>query len=56
MVKFHFMDDCQGIKNLTDAEAEAVVAKDCDSNQRDLYEAIERGEYPRWLMQIQVDD
>ncbi len=52
-VKFHFRT-LQGIKNLTDAEAEAVVAKDCDSNQRDLYEAIERGEYPRWLMQIQV--
>ena len=34
-VKFHFRT-LQGIKNLTDAEAEAVVAKDCDSNQREL--------------------
>ena len=44
----------QGIKNLTDQEAEAVVAKDRESHQRDLYEAIERKEYPRWTMFIQV--
>jgi len=44
----------QGIKNLTDQEAEAVVAKDRESHQRDLYEAIERKEYPRWTMYIQV--
>ena len=50
-VKFHFRT-LQGIKNLTDAEAEAVIAKDRESNQRDLFEAIERGDYPRWLMQV----
>ena len=52
-VKFHFRT-LQGIKNLTDAEAEAVIAKDRESNQRDLFEAIERGDYPRWLMQVQL--
>ncbi len=52
-VKFHFRT-MQGIKNLTDAEAEAVIAKDRESNQRDLFEAIERGDFPRWKMQIQV--
>ena len=51
--KFHFRP-LQGIKNLTDAEAEAVIAKDRESNQRDLFEAIERGDYPRWLMQGQL--
>ncbi len=45
-VKFHFRT-LQGIKNLTDAEAEAVIAKDRESHQRDLFEAIERGDYPR---------
>ena len=44
----------QGIKNLTDAEAEAVVAKDRESHQRDLFDAIARGDYPRWTMFIQV--
>lgn len=52
-VKFHFKTQ-QGIECLTDAEAEAIVGKDRESNQRDLYESIEAGEYPRWKMQIQV--
>jgi catalase len=52
-VKFHLVCQ-QGIKNLTDAEAEAIVAKDRESHQRDLYEAIEKGEFPRWKMYIQL--
>lgn len=52
-VKFHLVCQ-QEIKNLTDAEAEAVIAKDRESNQRDLLEAIERGDFPRWKMFIQV--
>src|SRR5216110_3605582 len=39
-VKFHFRTQ-QGIQNLTDAEAAAVVAKDRESNGRDLLEAID---------------
>ncbi len=52
-VKFHFKTK-QGIQNYTNREAEAVVAKDRESSQRDLYEAIERGEYPKWNFQIQI--
>ncbi len=52
-VKFHFVCQ-QGIKNLTDAEAEAIVAKDRESHQRDLFEAIERGDFPKWKLFIQV--
>ena len=52
-VKFHLKTQ-QGIKNLTDAEAEAIIAKDRESHQRDLYESIERGDFPRWTMYIQV--
>ena len=44
-VKFHFRTQ-QGIKNLTDAEAEAIIAKDRESHQRDLYEHIEKGDFP----------
>jgi catalase len=51
--KFHFRTQ-QGIKNLTDAEAEALVAKDRESHQRDLYESIEKGAFPRWTMSVQV--
>lgn len=52
-VKFHFKTQ-QGIRNLTNAEAEAIIAKDRESHQRDLYESIERKEFPRWTMYIQV--
>ena len=52
-VKFH-LRTLQGIKNLTDAEAEAIIAKDRESHQRDLYEAIERKEFPQWKVQIQL--
>ena len=52
-VKFHLKTQ-QGIKNLTDQEAEAIVGKDRESHQRDLYESIERGDFPRWTMSIQV--
>ena len=52
-VKFHFHTQ-QGIKNLTDQEAEAIVAKDRESHQRDLFESIEKGDYPRWKLSIQV--
>lgn len=52
-VKFH-LQCMQGIKNLTDQEAEVIVGKDRESHQRDLYESIEKGDFPRWKMQIQV--
>jgi len=52
-VKFHLVCQ-QGVKNLSDAEAEAIVAKDRESHQRDLYDAIERGDFPRWKLAVQV--
>jgi catalase len=52
-VKFHFTTQ-QGIVNLSDEEAAALIAKDRESSQRDLYEAIERGEYPRWTLKVQL--
>lgn len=52
-VKFHFKTQ-QGIKNLTDQEAADLVGKDRESSQRDLYEAIEGGDFPRWTMYVQI--
>src|ERR1700677_4258759 len=52
-VKFHFRSE-QGIQNLTDAEAEALVGKDRETHQRDLFDSIEAGRYPRWSLFIQV--
>lgn len=52
-VKFHFVNQ-QGIENLTDQEAADIVANDRESHQRDLYEAIERGEFPKWKLFVQI--
>ena len=52
-VKFHWRTQ-QGIKNLTDAEAEAAVGKCRETHQRDLYDAIERGDFPKWTLYVQV--
>lgn len=52
-VKFHFVSQ-QGIENLTDAEAEMLVGKDRESHQRDLFEAIGNGNFPKWKMYVQV--
>ena len=52
-VKFHLKTQ-QGIKNLTDQEAEAIVAKDRESHQRDLLNSIDNGDFPRWNVKIQI--
>jgi len=52
-VKFHFKSN-QGIKNLTDQEAQVVIGKDRESHQADLYNAIEEGNNPSWVLKIQV--
>lgn len=52
-VKFHFKTQ-QGIKNLTDQEAEAIIGKNRESHQCDLFESIEKGDFPKWDMKIQV--
>ncbi|WP_374262061.1 catalase [Zoogloea sp.] len=52
-VKFHFKTQ-QGHKHWTNAEAEAVVGKTRESTQEDLYDAIARGDFPRWTMYVQI--
>jgi catalase len=52
-VKFHFKT-MQGIRNLTDEQAASVIGTDRESHQRDLFASIQRGEFPRWRVCIQV--
>ncbi len=54
-VKFHYKT-MQGHKTFTDAEAEDMKGKDPDFAQRDLVEAIEKGDYPRYALKIQIMD
>jgi catalase len=52
-VKFHFKT-MQGIANLTNAEAADIVGGDRESHQRDLFDAIERRDYPKWRFCVQI--
>lgn len=52
-VKFHFKS-LQGIENITNAEAKKVVGEDRESHQRDLFDQIEAGNFPKWRFCIQV--
>ncbi|WP_313375742.1 catalase [Chishuiella sp.] len=52
-VKFHSRTN-QGIKNFEGPEAESYRGVDPDHSQRDLVEAIDKGDFPRWTMYIQV--
>ncbi|WP_198957499.1 catalase [Paenibacillus selenitireducens] len=46
----------QGVKNLTAEEATAIQAVDFNHASRDLYDAIERQEYPEWDLYVQILD
>ena len=52
-VKFTFKTQ-QGIQNLTDQEATDLIGTDRETHQRDLFEAIERREFPRWKLYVQI--
>jgi len=51
--QYHFKTD-QGIKNLTREEAGHLCGSDPDHATRDLYKAIERGDYPSWPLKMQI--
>ena len=52
-VKYHFVSD-QGIKCLTQDEADRLAGMDGDYHARDLHEAIKRGDYPSWTLKMQI--
>ena len=52
-VKFHFKT-LQGIQNMMQDEADALVGKDPDYHTRQLFEAIARGEFPKWKLSVQI--
>ena len=54
-VKIHLKTD-QGVKNLTQQQATAISGQDPDYTTKDLYEAIEKGNFPSWTVYAQVID
>ncbi|MDQ3601634.1 MAG: catalase [Actinomycetota bacterium] len=53
LVKYHWMPTA-GVSSMTEEDAAAVQAGDLGHASRDLYEAIERGEYPAWELLVQL--
>ncbi|PLS03673.1 catalase [Neobacillus cucumis] len=53
LVKYHW-EPLQGIKNLTQKEADEIQKKDFNHATLDLYKAIVRGDYPEWELYVQI--
>ncbi|HSU49747.1 MAG TPA: catalase [Segetibacter sp.] len=53
LVKYHW-EPLQGIKNLTQAQAQEIQGKNFNHATQDLYEAIERGDFPQWELNVQI--
>jgi|UPI00040CFD8F catalase len=54
-VKYHWKP-LQGVKNLTAEEAREIGGRDFNHATRDLYEAIEAGNFPQWDLYVQILD
>ncbi|MDR0279353.1 MAG: catalase HPII [Paucimonas sp.] len=52
-VKFHWKPR-QGVLSLLWDEAQKLAGKDTDHHRRDLWEAIETGNYPEWELGVQI--
>ncbi|WP_313515650.1 catalase HPII [Pseudomonas sp.] len=52
-VKFHWKP-AQGVRSLLWDEAQKLAGKDTDAHRRDLWEAIESGDYPEWELGVQI--
>ncbi|HEY4605148.1 MAG TPA: catalase [Blastococcus sp.] len=55
LVKYHWLPK-QGVKSWTSADAEVAQGKELGVHTKDLYEAIERGDFPSWDLHVQLMD
>ncbi len=53
LVKYHFKTK-QGIKSLTEKQASEIQATNFNHATQDLYESIERGDFPEWELCVQI--
>jgi len=51
-VKIHLKTD-QGIKTFNGEEAHRMAGENPDHNKQDLFEAIEKGDFPTWTAYVQ---
>ncbi|WP_138732982.1 catalase [Modestobacter excelsi] len=55
LVKYHWLPQ-QGVKSWTQADAEIAQGRELGVHTKDLYEAIERGDFPSWDLHVQLMD
>src|SRR6266852_917278 len=53
LVKYHWKTQ-QGIDSLTQEQANEIQAENLGHASEDLFEAIERGDYPQWELNVQI--
>jgi catalase len=53
LVKYHWLPK-QGVKSYTAADAAVIQAQTLGAHTKDLYDAIERGEFPQWELHVQI--
>jgi catalase len=53
LVKYHWIPS-QGVRSMTEEDAANMQATDLGHATKDLYEAIENGDYPEWELRVQV--
>ncbi|MBM7413910.1 MULTISPECIES: catalase [Nocardiaceae] len=53
LVKYHWIPKA-GVASLTEADAAAIQANDLGHASKDLYEHIERGDFPEWELRVQM--
>jgi catalase len=53
LVKYHWVPK-QGVKSLTAEDAAKIQGQELGFHTRDLYEAIEAGDYPEWELNVQL--
>ena len=53
LVKYTWMPH-QGVKSLTEADAANIQAGELGHASKDLYEALEAGDYPKWDLYVQL--
>lgn len=53
LVKYHWLPRA-GVKSLTEEDAANIQATDLGHASKDLYEAIESGDYPQWDLYVQM--
>lgn len=53
LVKYHW-EPVQGIRNLTQEEADQIQSTNFNHATQDLYEAIENGDFPEWELYVQI--